>query len=406
MLAAVAAPAAVAQAAASHYEAHYRAQFQPASGTLHVELTLSGARLPSKLVLHADPQRYRSFQADAALEQANGRVTWRPRGKVARLSYDFVVNHEKRPGSYDSRMTADWALFRGDKMVPRTSVTAPRGLQSRATLEFVLPPAWSVVTPYAVAEPLHIDDPQRNFDRPRGWMLAGKLGTRAEMIAGVHTVVAAPTGQDIRRQDTLAFLNWNLPVLAKVLPTFPPRLLIVTAGDPMWRGGLSGPASLFVHASRPLISENRTSTLLHELVHVAMGIHGDAQSDWIVEGFAEFYSIETLRRSGGISQKRYEEAMQRLDERGRRNIELFGRHSAGAQTARAVTVLKAADTEIRTVTQGRASLDQVAHELATRRGEVSLEMLQSVAARVAGRPLQSLQRGRLLSAGRSAEPAP
>ena len=44
-----------------------------------------------------------------------------------------------------------------------------------------------------------------------------------------------------------------------------PRLLIVSAGDPMWRGGLSGPSSMFLHSDRPLISENRTSTLLHEL---------------------------------------------------------------------------------------------------------------------------------------------
>jgi len=411
VLAVVAAlPATVAQAAASHYEARYRAQFQPGSGTIHVELTLSGAKLPSKLVFRADPQRYRSFKAgDAAradaLEHENNRVTWRPQGKVARLSYDFVVDHEKRPGSYDSHMNADWALFRGDKMVPKTSVTAARGLQSRATLEFVLPPSWSIVTAYPGTEPLRLDDPRRNFDRPKGWMLAGKLGTRSETIAGVQTIVAAPTGQDIRRQDLLAFLNWNLPVLAKVLPTLPPRLLIVTAGDPMWHGGLSGPTSLFVHASRPLISENRTSTLLHELVHVAMGIHGDAESDWIVEGFAEFYSIETLRRSRGISEKRYEEAMRRLDERGRRSKELFGKHSTGARTARAVTVLKAVDNEIRAATQGRASLDQVAHELSTRRGQVSLEVLQSLATQVAGRPLQSLERSRLLSAGRSAGPA-
>lgn len=403
-------PTTVAQAAVSHYEARYRAQLQPASGTIHVELTLSGAKLPSKLVFHADPQRHHAFKTgDAAqagsLEHKNNRVTWRPQGKVARLNYDFVVDHEKRPGSYDSRMSADWALFRGDKMVPKTSVTAVRGLQSRTTLEFVLPPSWSIVTAYPDTEPLRIDDPRRSFDRPKGWMLAGKLGTRSETIAGVQTIVAAPTGQDIRRQDLLAFLSWNLPVLAKVFPTLPPRLLIVTAGDPMWRGGLSGPTSLFVHASRPLISENRTSTLLHELVHVAMGIRGDEESDWIVEGFAEFYSIETLRRSRGISQKRYEEAMKRLDERGRRSMELFGQHSTGARTSRAVTVLKAVDSEIRAATQGRASLDQVAHELATRRGEVGLDLLQSVAARVAGRPLRSLERSRLLSAGRSAGPA-
>ncbi len=40
-----------------------------------------------------------------------------------------------------------------------------------------------------------------------------------------------------------------------------------------------------------------------------LGIRGDKESDWIVEGLAEFYSIQTLRRSGGIGQKRYEQAV-------------------------------------------------------------------------------------------------
>jgi len=386
-----------ASAEAATYEARYGAQIQPETGRIHVELKLTGAKLPSKIVLRIDPQRHLSFASTDPVDVQDNRVTWRPRGKFSRLNYDFVVNHERNPGRYDSLMTKDWALFRGDKLVPRATVTAVKGLESQATLEFVLPEKWTAITPYAPASngALPIDDPQRRFDRPTGWMLVGKLGNRGERIAGIQTIVAAPAGDSVRRQDTLSFLNWNLPQLANVFPTFPKRLLIVSAGDPMWRGGLSGPGSLFLHADRPLISENRTSTLLHELVHVAMGIRGDHESDWIVEGFAEFYSIEALRRSGGISKQRYEEAMQRLSDWGKRTPDLFTKRSSGAQTARAVVVLKDADREIRKLTQGRASLDNVAGELAKRRGEVSLELLQSIAKQVAGKPLQSLDRQRL-----------
>ncbi|MFL6576614.1 MAG: hypothetical protein ACJ8MR_08355, partial [Povalibacter sp.] len=156
--------------------------------------------------------------------------------------------------------------------------------------------------------------------------------------------------------------------------------------------GLSGPSSLFVHADRPLVSENRTSTLLHELVHVGMGIRGDEESDWIVEGFAEYYSVETLRRSGGIGKQRYDEALRRLREWAQRTPSLFEQSSSGATTARAVIALKSADDEIRRVSAGKASLDNVARELATKGGEVSLERLQSVAAKVAGRPVTSLDR--------------
>jgi hypothetical protein len=390
-----------AAAGVRQYNAHYLAEIRPQTGTIHVELKLAGERLPRKIVLHIDPKRHRAMTSTDPLEITDTTVTWHPHGKFSRLNYDFVINHERAPGRYDSLLTNDWTVFRGDKLVPRAAVTAVRGLESHATLEFVLPQGWAVITPYGPtnAKILRVDDPRRRFDRPEGWILAGKLGSRAELIGGIQTLVAAPTGENARRQDMLAFLNWNLPHLAGVFPTFPKRLLIVSAGDPMWRGGLSGPASLFLHSGRPLISENRTSALLHELVHVAMGIYGDAESDWIAEGFAEFYSLETLRRSGGIGKQRYAEAMAKLAKWGKHAPSLFGSESSGMRTARAVITLKAADDEIRSLTAGRASLDDVARELAEQQGEVSLERLQAVAAKVAGHPLKSLERSKLTGAG-------
>lgn len=385
-----------------HYDARYLAEIRPAGGVIHVELQLSGERLPKKIVLSIDPRRHRALTSTDSLVIEGDTATWQPRGKFSRLNYDFVIDHQRAPGRYDSLLQKDWAVFRGDKMVPRARVTAVRGLESNATLEFVLPEGWTVITPYGPtsAKVLRIEDAGRRFDRPQGWMLAGKLGSRAESIAGIQTLVAAPLGDSARRQDTLAFLNWNLPHLASIFPTFPKRLLVVSAGDPMWRGGLSGPDSLFLHSSRPLISENRTSTLLHELVHVAMGIRGDDESDWIAEGLAEFYSLETLRRSGGISQSRHADALKRLSEWSKRAPTLFAAESSGARTARAVIALKAVDDEIRAATGGKASLDDVARDLAaTPQRAVGLERLQSVAARVAGKPVQALERRRLSAAG-------
>lgn len=376
------------------YEARYRVEVHPDRGIIHVELKLTGKQLPRKLVFSIDPQRHISFAATDTLEAAGNTVTWMPQGTVSRLSYDFVVNHERARGSFDSLLNPDFALFRADRMVPRVSVTARRGLRSRATLRFVLPQGWTAATAYPTDEngEFQIEDPARHFDRPEGWMLLGKLGKRSEIIAGVQTVVAAPANNSARRQDMLAFLNWNLPSLVQVFPDFPRRVLIVSAGDPMWRGGLSGPASIYIHADRPLISENRTSTVLHELTHVALGIRGDEESDWIVEGLAEYYSLETLHRSGGIGKQRYEEALARLDKWAVQAPDLFRANSSGATTARAVMVFKGVDAEIRKLTSGKASLDDVARELASHGGEVSLERLQTVARKVAGQPLQSLAR--------------
>lgn len=388
---------AVAAAAAKYYDVAYRAHFRPDAGVVDVEIALSGERLPSRVVLHIDSRRHKKFTATDPLQVEPSHVTWQPHGHAASLHYQFVVDHERSPQHYDSRMTADWAIFRAEKMVPRASVTARRNLHSRATLEFEVPQGWAVATPYGSVGELRysVDDPERRFDQPEGWMLAGKIGSRNEKIAEVRVVVAAPTGDSARRQDMLTFLKFTLPRIQEVFPHLPPRLLIVSAGDPMWRGGLSGPASMFLHSDRPLISENRTSTLLHELVHIALGIRGDEESDWIVEGLAEYYSLEALRRSGSISAQRHKEAMHRLARWAKRSTTLFAKNSNGATTARAVVALRAADAEIRGATGGKASLDDVARKLASERGTVSLVRLQKAAQEVAGRPLRSLEREQL-----------
>ena len=387
-----------AAAASNFYDARYRAEIRPADGAIDVELNLTGERLPSRIVLRTDSGRYRDFRSTDPLSIGKDEVTWRPRGKMSRLRYRFIVDHERAPKRYDSLMTESWSVFRGDKLVPRVRVTARRDLHSRASIEFVAPKDWSVITPYAPIDKHRyaFDDPRRRFDRPQGWMLAGRIGSRGEVIRDVHAIVAAPAGDSARRQDVLSFLNWNLPHLLDVFPDFPSRFLVVIAGDPMWRGGLSGPASMFLHADRPLISENRTSTLLHELVHIATGIRGDEESDWIVEGIAEFYSLETLRRSNGISERRYEQALAALARWAQRSDTLFAKRSSGATTARAVLSLEAADAEIRAATNGRASLDDVVRRLAAERGTVSLERLQDCARQVAGRRLRSLERTRLM----------
>jgi hypothetical protein len=383
-------------ASPAFYDVTYRATFRPDVAQVEVEIELAGEKLPSRIRLRADPERYRNFHSSDPLQVSEQEVVWEPQGKQARLRYEFLLDH-KRTGGYDSYHTRDWALFRGDNLVPSTAVTASKRLRSRATLELVLPPDWTAAMPYAADGKFsyHIVDPERRFDRPEGWMLVGKIGVRSERVEKVNVVIAAPEGENARRQDALAFINWNLPKLLEIFPQFPKRVLVVSAGDPMWRGGLSGPSSIFLHADRPLISENRTSPLLHELVHVAMGIHGDDESDWIVEGLAEFYSIQTLRDSGGIGQRRFDQAMGSMRRWAARSPSLFVKTSNGATTARAVLAFQAADAEIRKLTNNQASLDDVARKLAEERGEVTLTHLQEVAKRVAGRPLQSLQRDHL-----------
>jgi len=147
-----------------------------------------------------------------------------------------------------------------------------------------------------------------------------------------------------------------------------------------------------MHADRPLISGNRTSSMLHELVHVGTGIRGDKESDWIVEGIAEYYSLQTLLRTGGISQRRFEEALEDLAEWGEESPNLLVKRSSGPITARATVVLHQVDLAIQKSSSGKSSLDNVVTALAAERGEVTLEKFRALAEEAAGAPIPELER--------------
>ena len=107
-------------------------------------------------------------------------------------------------------------------------------------MRFDLPANWSVVTAYfGNGNHFDVSNPARRFDQPGGWIVMGQLGVRRESIAGIRVAVAGLGDNSVRRMDTLAFLRWTLPELARLLPDLPSRLTIVSADDPMWRGGLS-----------------------------------------------------------------------------------------------------------------------------------------------------------------------
>ena len=236
----------------------------------------------------------------------------------------------------------EWSggLFRAEDVIPRGATRTLKNARSETWLTLRLPKGWSAVTQYFSANgQTRIENPERRFDQPSGWMVMGDLGVRRETIAGIRVAVAGPTGNSVRRMDTLALLNWTLPELGRLLPDLPARLTIVRAGGPMWRGGLSAPQSLFLHADRPLISENATSTLLHEVMHMSLSLDAEIGYDWIVEGLAEYYSLQLLQRSGTISDSRYDHAKADIADWAKSASSLCQPTSTGATTAFAVGVL-------------------------------------------------------------------
>jgi hypothetical protein len=374
------------------YTLTYDVRVVPTEKAAHVVIqTQDPSDLLKSVELRIDPERHFEFSGDGTVDVRGDRVLWQPPPRGGKLRYRFRIDHLRDERSYDSRVRDSWAIFRGDDLVPPARVRTTKGAQADPRLRLRVPEGWSVVAPYERREDgtFAIDNPERRFDRPFGWIAVGHLGVVRENIADTRVAIAAPRGQSFRRQDLLALLRWTLPTMRQITPTLPPRLVIVGAGDPMWRGGLSGPGSLFLHSDRPSISEDGTSPVLHELVHVALGAPSGPGGDWVVEGLAELYSLELLARSGTLSRRRYERALQRFEEKGRTAKSLRSEPAGPAERARAVTVLREFDAYLDENTGGRVRLDQVFRELARSGGPVTTESLREAAERVSGSNLEA-----------------
>lgn len=377
---------------ARQYGLAYLVTPTPAEQSVAVQLTVTqDDDLLREMRFDANPERYSDFEADGELSVDGARITWSPPEDGGELRWRVRVPRQRNSNGYDAWLDENWGLFRAEDIIPRAATRTLIGVTSETSIGFQLPRRWSAVTEYSSAGgKFQVRKAERRFSQPSGWIVIGELGVRRERIAGVRVAIAAPEAQGVRRLDMLALLNWSLPELARILPLMPPRLTVVSAGSPMWHGALSAPQSIYIHASRPLISENGTSTLLHEVVHVALGGSAGIDVDWITEGMAEYYSLQLLQRSGSLTPKRYQRAMERQAEWAKSADSLCGPSSTGATTALAVTVLAALDQEIRAGSDDEASLDDVLQQMLRSSTPLGLESLTAAAAGLLGKKPDAL----------------
>ena len=330
----------------------------------------------------APPGTYGDFTGDGSITRDGDFVTWQPPAAGGRLAYRVNLDNRRNGGRYDALVTSDWALFRADDAFPAARIRQRKGARSRSSLRFELPDGWSVITPFAenAAGAYAIDNPDRAFDRPTGWLISGDLGRRKDMIDRLEVSIAAPVGAGVERIAMLALLRWTLPLLAREIDALPERISIVSAGDPMWRGGLSASNSVFVHADRPLLSENGTSTLLHEVIHVLMPVPTDGDHDWIDEGIAEYVTLRLLRDSDTISAERFDKAIAGFARRGKRATQgLLTDAATGDVRARAVAIFAALDAELVELTDGKTDIYDVIRRAQADPVPLDTERLRQVA---------------------------
>jgi hypothetical protein len=375
-----------------------RYQLTPAPGTNSIEVSMTVRQeraLLRELRFQAGPN-FSDIVVDGNNLGSVDEVTWRPGASGGTLSWSVEIGNERNGNGYDAWLENDWGIFRAEDVIPRATTRTVRGAYSKTTLQIDLPNKWTMVTAYPLVDNhFSIDKDYRNFDQPDGWIAIGRLGVRREQIAGARVTVAGPVGHSVGRMEILAVLNWTLPEFARALGDLPQRLTIVSAGEPMWRGGLSGPNSLFLHADRPLISENSTSPLLHEVMHSILRISAVDGFDWLVEGIAEYYSLELLRRSGSISESRYEKALAFQENWASSADSLCKSSSTGATTALAVMTMSALDAEIRSRSSGTASLDDVVVALRKNPRQITLGDVLTITEDLTGSESVSLQLDKL-----------
>ncbi|AZF20291.1 hypothetical protein [Pseudomonas sp. R3-52-08] len=350
--------------AAKKVDLDYHVKLLPQSDQAEVRVSLSqGSAVRSLDFDLGQDGDYSDFKADGQWKVTGHRGHWQPGADKASLTYRVRLTQARKPGSYETRMTPGWALFRGDDLVPAARLDQQDGVELVARLMFELPPGWKSVEtawPRIGKNRFRIDNVSRLFDRPTGWMLAGNLGSRRMRLGETEVTVTSPKGQGMRRMDVLTLLTFVWPQVEAAFPRHPAKLLVVGASDPMRRGAVSARDSIYLNSRTPLVSEDGSSPLIREVVQAIARFNDHDSSDWISEGLAGYYAIELVRRAGGITDERYQAIQARLAKEGKDVTRLRGEHVSGATVSRAVVVLQELDREIRVKTHNKRSLDDLA----------------------------------------------
>jgi len=346
----------------------------------------------ARLRFRVDPAQHLGFEGDGDISvEGTDYVVWSlpPRGGTIR--WTARLDHLRDPTSYDARFGTNWALFRGSDLVPPAASRFAEGSRSSGTLQLEVPKKWEFVSRHPVTENgvYLLEDPDRFFARPSGWMMVGRIESETFSVEDMKITLATTRRLGVDLMELRAFLRWTLPTYGEILGQLPPRLVLVGAGDPMWRGGLSGPQSIYLHRDRPLVDDDGTSPILHELAHVFMGAKAGPGGDWVVEGIAEYYAIEVLYRSGGMSTEERVATHRRLRRKGRKVDELQVDRAKSRVTARAVAVLERLDQRMRDLTEDRANLDLVLRRLITLDEAITTELFKGVVEEVVGQPMDA-----------------
>lgn len=381
------------QSSRTTYSIEYQVRIAERNPTVaRVRWELAGIDEIRRIRLTLREDRFYDFSGTGSLERRGNDLIWTPGSPYAHLEYKarLRTRHGATKG-FDSYSTSEWVITRAQALFPATHVTFKTGIvpepRSRSRVLFFLQPGWRSYSAMEEISPgvFQADRGHQRLDRPTGWLALGRLGVAERTIGGIRVVIAKAPGSSFDAQGALDLYSRTLPRLSELLRFRPARILVVSGPDPMWRGGLSGESSFFLHGDRPIRTPDRTSPLLHELFHLLARFHPAADAHWLSEGLAEIYSLELQHRVGLLDDAGFRRGLRFFAEYGLWHVNLTAQADNAATNNSAPLVIWAIDHAIRRMTDGRRSLDDVVQELSGRQGRLSTADFLRTVNSVAGR---------------------
>lgn len=345
--------------------------------TARVRWKLSGIDEIASLRLDLRGIRIEEVSGTGRIEQHRDELRWVPGAPYAHLEYRVPLRRRRAPNrGYDSYAAPGWVVTRFKMLFPRVRVSVNRDIEPhpapRCRVVFLLPRGWTAYTAMEEVSPGTFRPPPsgRLLDLPKGWLALGEnLRVDSRQIGPTRVTVVRVPGSSWNSQGMLDLYSRILPELESLLGRTPQRLLVVSAPDPMWHGGISGRDSFFVHGDRPLRTPDRTSPPVHELFHVLAPFRPARDGLWITEGLAEYYSLALPHRLGWIDDQEFERGLRLFARYGEWNVDLTTRRTLAVTNNSAPLVLHAIDRALRKRAGG--SLDDVVRRLARAGAAVS-----------------------------------
>ncbi len=299
---------AVAPANTSSGSLHYRVQLDPRAGLIGVELCPSKAVL-TRLVAPIDEARpllQNITVADRKLSLADKGVSLGVMPAGACVKYQVNLTKAFGDRGLDARRSDDDLLLSPDLWM---WTPEPRPKEVSITVEFNLPPGWTVALPWPQIDKYHYRIPESAFV----WRTQGAFGTLAKHTlktggAEISAYVLG-SGWGARNDEVIDWVQTSADAVSTLFGRFPcerAQALLVTTpatGNPFGMAMHGGGMSTFVLIPEDIDFRDQDGrwTVVHELLHFSLPpiINRDA---WLHEGITTYLTTKARARAGLISE--------------------------------------------------------------------------------------------------------